>query len=97
MCVWKPSARPLLTLNFLCLTWTPLRVLLADLRMFWILSQTLDPYERPWASASSRTLSGGASEERLSKPAKGSPAPPHVGVKAQLLCEPDVSLHVLTL
>lgn len=39
--------------------------------VFCVFSQTLDPYDRPWASSSTRTVKNSGSEEKLTKPAKG--------------------------
>lgn len=37
--------------------------------------QTQDPYDRPWASASSKSHGRKTSAERIVKPAKGTAAP----------------------
>lgn len=80
--------------------YTPLTCRFFSPGIFWILSQTLDPYERPWASTSTKTLSSSGSEERLSKPAKGRLAVVNVSVKLKVSVklftdDPGVFSHLL--
>lgn len=46
------------------------------------LLQTLDPYERPWAGAASRPAKAPPSEEKLTKPAKGTGSDPEAALRA---------------
>lgn len=44
--------------------------------MFFSVPQTLDPYDRPWASTPSKIKKNQLPDEKLTKPAKGTCAAP---------------------
>lgn len=56
-------------------TWTVLYVFVLYIE-FSFSFQTLDPYDRPWASTPTKIAKNTPSEEKLTKPAKGTRAAP---------------------
>lgn len=52
-------------------TCTVLRVFAPSRRLVFSFSQTLDPYDRPWASTPTKIVRNMGSEEKQTKPAKG--------------------------